>query len=260
MALKPAPFVLSVSLALAAAAPLAGGEPGKGPAPAAPFRVVQTDGTTLVLSGPPEEKGGQLVGRLHGSGQLVSFPKRSLDAERTARANEAPPRPAPAPTPAARLLDDGQRPLGTQYPLKTNPEEARRKLESAKKGSSGAGPAGSAPEARPPAPETSRAAAPEEPRDRSDRNEAWWRSQSSSRRRELDAAAARLKAAEAELDAADKSIMVGSEAQRNTWALRVQAARDEVAAARAEQDRAKRQWDELEEDARRSGTPPGWLR
>jgi hypothetical protein len=54
-----------------------------GVAPQVPYRLIQRDGTVVELAAPPQEKGSLLVGTLHPSGRLVSFPKASLEAAAT---------------------------------------------------------------------------------------------------------------------------------------------------------------------------------
>ena len=235
------------------------GEPAKAPEPP-PFLVVQTDGSILNLVAPPVEKGALLVGTLSGSGRLVSIPKRDVDLRRTTEMNRRPLPPAPTPEPAVRVLATGGSSLAKAGRLKTSPEEARRILEAPSR--EGPGPAttpGASPQPRPTPGRTPEEDA-DDPRDASGRSEAWWQAHAGARRRELEEAEARLAAARGDLAAAERADLLPGEAQQRSFVVRVQVARERVERETSAHAEAERRWKDLEEDARRSGTPPGWLR
>lgn len=229
------------------------------PPPAASWIVVQKDGSRVVFAGKPEVRSGKLVGKLAGSGTLVSVPAARVDDDATRRANEPG---ASAEAPAASKSVPTPRPfetppLGDRVKLGASGGEASRILESSRKGD--------------PAPEPSsqgeaegagenEAARPSAPTDRQGRDEAWWRERSGVVRADYDAASRSLAEAEARLEAAERAWLGGSRAERNTFVLRVNEGRAAAEAARAEFRRASAAWEALQEDARRSGAFPGWLR
>ena len=223
--------------------------------PAGPWVVVQTDGARVRFAAPPVLRAGRWIGRMQGTGTLVSIPASRVDDRATRRANDPgaqAAKPAPRAVPTPRPYETP--PLGERAKLKTSGEEASRILEGARKGT--------------PAPRPSISAAPEEgtppaddvPVDRHGRGEAWWRERGSAVREEIEEADRSLAEAQARLEAAESDYLGPSEGERNSWSLRVQAERDRVEAARREQRRAAAAWDDLQEEARKAGAFPGWLR
>lgn len=236
------------AVAAAAAGPVA-------PTPASPRVLVQTDGARVAFASPPVLRDGRWVGRLAGSGTLVSVPAARVDAAATARANVSGGEPpAPRPTAAPRPFETP--PLGDRARLRTSPEEASRVLDGTRRGTP----------APPPTPGGEKAAegasqpVPEEPKDALGRDEAWWRERAGVVRGEYEAAVQRLAVAEARLEAAERDYLGPSEAERNTFVLRIQEQRALVEEARQEHARASSAWEALQEEARKSGAFPGWLR
>jgi len=227
-------------------------------APAASWTVVQKDGARVTFGGKPELRSGRLVGRLAGSGTLVSIPAARVDDEATRRANEpggagaAPAAPKAAPTP--RPFETP--PLGDRVKLKASGEEATRVLESSRKGA----PAPAPSPADAAATEDERAPSASVPTDRQGRGEAWWRERASAVRGDYEAAAQALADAEARLEAAERAYLGGSQAERNTFVLRVNEERAAAERAREEYRRASSAWEALQDDARKSAALPGWLR
>lgn len=251
-------LLLPAGLLLAAAA--APAPPGAEPAPDVPrpagWVVVRKDGARVTLDAPPRTEGGRLVGRLAGSGTLVSLPVARVDGEATARANApGPPAAAPSPSagrPAPRPFETPA--LGQRVRLTMSGEEARRHLEEARTGTPDDGPAPEGtPSAFPVAAQTGTT-------DRSGRDEGWWRERAAVARGAAEQAAAELAAAEAALEAAERSYLGGSEAERTTFVVNVLDARNRAEAARAAHGRASERWVALQEDARKAGAYPGWLR
>ncbi len=246
--------VLPAALLLAAAA--AQGPPGASPPSDVPkpagWVVVQKDGAQVRLDAPPKTEGSRLVGRLAGSGTLVSVPVARVDEEATARAN-APGAPAAAPAePAPRPFETP--PLGKRVRLTMSGEDARRHLEEARAGTPDSGP--------PPGETGAPAPVLEEtgPADRAGRDETWWRERAAAARGAAEESAAALAAAEAALEAAERSYLGGSEPERTTFVLNVLDARNRAGAAREEHARARARWEALQEEARKAGARPGWLR
>lgn len=237
--------------------------PGASSRPAGrPWTVVQADGTKVVFASAPENRGGRLVGILAGSGTLVSIPAARVDAEATARAN-APGEAAPSavvakrrPTPHPFATPS----LGSQVKLNTSAEEAQRRLEEARTGTAGPAPS--------PEPSPGAKAADDEPAspgetapvDLQGRDEEYWRERAGVVRTQAEQAELDLAWAEAELHAAERAYLGGSEGERNSFVLRVTEARDRAERARQEHRRAKGRWDALQEEARKAGAYPGWLR
>ncbi len=251
--------ILALVVALLSGGRAVAGEQARSPEPP-PFFVVQADGSTLRLVAPPVEKGALLVGTLAGSGRLVSIPKRDVDLRRTTEMNRRPPPPAPTPEPAVRVLATGGSSLAKAGRLRTSPEEARRLLEApSREPTAPAAPGVAAPSPRP-TPVRAGEEGADDPRDASGRSEAWWHAHAGARRRELEEAEARLAVARADLTAAERADLLPGEAQQRSFVVRVQVARERVERETAAHAEAERRWRELEEDARKSGTPPGWLR
>jgi hypothetical protein len=231
--------------------PLAPGEP-----PAGGWVVVRKDGARVTFEAPPRTEGGRLVGRLRGSGTLVSLPAARVDAEATARAN-APGAPAVAASPATAAPTPRPfetPPLGQRVRLTMSAEEARRHLEEARTGTPDPGPPPGETAAPAPVPEEAGAT------DRTGRDESWWRERAAAARGAAEESAAALAAAEAALEAAERSFLGGSEAERTTFVVNVLDARNRAEAARAEHARARTRWEALQEEARKAGALPGWLR
>ncbi|MBK9966118.1 MAG: hypothetical protein IPP07_14890 [Holophagales bacterium] len=249
-------FVLVLFLAAPAPLPVpTAGPPAAHPPAGRSWIVVQTDGTRLKFEAAPESRSGKLVGRLQGSGTFVSIPVARVDASATERAN-APGAvaPTPPPRPAATPRPFAIPPLGDRVRMKTSPEDARRILEGAKAGT---------PEASPPAgttPSPSAAAEERPPTDNHGRGETYWRERAEATRGVFDEAERNLAAAENQLKAAEQSFLGVGEAERNTYIVRVIEMRAVAEKARAEHTSAKGRWEALQEEARKAGAFPGWLR
>lgn len=257
-------LVLGLAAPGAFSGPPAPSAPATPPSPSSPsprrhWVLVQTDGTRVAFEAPPENRNGQLVGRLRGSGTLVSIPAVRVDAAASERANapgavDAAPRPTVRATP--RPFETP--PLGDRVQMKTSPADARRILEGARTGTPAPAPSpapqpGSSPTAAP---------VPEEkaPTDNQGRGEAYWRERAGAARGVFDEAEANLAAAEAQLQAAERSYLGVGEAERNGFIVRVIEARDIAEKARVEHRSAKGRWEALQEEARKAGAFPGWLR
>jgi len=224
------------------------------PAPAAagstPWVVVRKDGARVTFAEPPARRGGRLVGRLAGAGTLVSIPEARVDDEATRRANRPgaiPPRSKAKPTPKPWETP----PLGDQVKLRRSAEEARRLLESVRGGTA------AAPSATPAATDLPASTAPT---DRFGRGEREWRERAAGAREEIESAAAELADAEAALEAAERAYLGETDAERTTFVVQVLEARRRAEAARAEHRRARARWEDLQEEARKAGAYPGWLR
>jgi hypothetical protein len=197
---------------------------------------------------------------MQGSGALVSIPAARVDAAATARANatdgEAPRPTLPTAAPTPRPFETP--PLGDRVKLTTSGKEASRVLEGARTGVPSAEPA--------PLPkgeqEAALAGAPADAADadRLGRDEASWRERAAVVRGEFEAAGQALAEAEARLEAAERAYLGRSQAERNTFVLKVQEERALADAARREYQRASTAWEALQEEARKSGALPGWLR
>ncbi|MBK9372615.1 MAG: hypothetical protein IPN03_02455 [Holophagales bacterium] len=252
---------LALVLGLVASAPGSPPPTTAGTATTPPGRswvLVQADGTRVTFEGPPENRDGRFVGRLKGSGTLVSIPAVRVDTEATGRANApgaaaaaaaaAAPKVRPTPGPFATP------PLGDRVRMKTSGDEARRILENARMGT---------PEPPPP-PGTTPTAAPvpaeKPPTDNLGRGEDYWRERAGAARGVFDDAERDLAAAEAQLAAAERSYLGVGEAERNSYVIRVIEARDVAEKARAQHRSASGRWEALQEEARKAGAFPGWLR
>jgi hypothetical protein len=211
----------------------------------------------VAFEAPPENRDGRFVGRLQGSGTLVSIPAARVDTAATERANApgaaiVPPSPKTPSTP--RPFETP--PLGDRVRMKTNPEDARRILEGAKTGTPAPAPVprlGTSPTVTP---------VPEErpPTDNHGRGETYWRERAEATRGVYDEAERNLAAAETQLETAERSFLGVGEAERNTYVVRVIEARAVAEKARAEHTSAKGRWEALQEEARKAGAFPGWLR
>ena|GEM_PF-1661441 len=232
------------------------------PAPGRPWVLVQADGTRVAFEAPPQNRDGRFVGRLKGSGTLVSIPVVRVDTEATGRANApgavetAVPAPKVRPTPGPFATP----PLGDRVRMKTSSEDARKILEGARTGTPAPAPVPSP--APPPGSSPAPAPVPEEkaPTDNQGRGEAYWRERAGAARGVFDEAEANLAAAEAQLQAAERSYLGVGEAERNSFVIRVIEARDLAEKARVEHRSAKGRWEALQEEARKAGAFPGWLR
>ncbi len=249
---------LGLALALALAAP-ATSAAGPATTAAVPWVVVQTDGARVAFERAPELRDGRWVGRMRGAGTLVSIPAARVDAAATARANAPgaePAAPAPRVVPTPRPFETPA--LGDRAKLRTSGEEASRALAGVRKGTPGSAPS--------PVPSPTGAAAaaeapPEsEPTDRHGRDEAYWRERAGVVRGEFEEAGQRLSVAEASLEEAERAFLGRSEAERNTFVLRIQEQRALVEEARQRYQAASGAWEALQEEARKSGAFPGWLR
>jgi hypothetical protein len=245
------------ALGLALALGVAVVTPAAGPpsAAAVPWVVVQRDGARVAFERAPELRDGRWVGRLRGAGTLVSIPAARVDAEATARANAPgaePAAPAPRVVPTPRPFETPA--LGDRAKLKTSGEEASRALERVRKGrlEPVPSPTGAAAGAEAPAESA--------PTDRHGRDEVYWRERAGVVRGEFEEAGQRLAVAEASLEAAERDFLGTSEAERNTFVLRIQEQRALVEEARQRYQRASAAWEALQEEARKAGAFPGWLR
>ena len=222
--------------------------------------VVQKDGSRVTLEGKPEVRSGKLVGRLRGSGTLVSIPEARVDGPATVRAN-APgaraPTPVPVSAPAPRPWETP--PLGDRVRLTKPADEAQRVLE-------GARPGGPRPAAEPSAAAPGATPGPKEaptgsgPVDLMGRGEEYWRERAAGLRAQLQEAERALAQAEADLESAERAYLGRSEAERTTFAVKLIEARDLAARARREHGQSSVRWQSFEEEARKSGAFPGWLR
>lgn len=219
--------------------------------------VVQKDGTRVTFVEPPRSESGRLVGRLQGSGTLVSIPETRVDAPATARAN-VPGAVAPAPTRAPTPRPFQTPPLGNRVRLSKTGEEAQRVLEGARPAPTRtSGPGQTPPSGTTPAPtETPQG----EPVDRLGRGEDYWRQRAAGLRSALEEAERELAQAEADLEAAEKAYFGPSDGERTTFVVRLIEARDRAARARREHGQSSVRWQAFEEEARKAGAFPGWLR
>ena len=246
--MRSALVVLAAVAALAAAAP----------PPAPGWVVVQKDGTRVTFEAKPQAGSGKVVGRLLGSGTLVSIPAGRVDDAATVRANTpgaAPPAPAPpraVPTP--RPFETP--PLGDRAKLKTTGEEASRVIEGARTGK----PAPAAPSAGEEEAAAAGRPAGGGPTDRLGRDEAWWRERAAVVRGDFEDAGQALAEAEARLEAAERAFLGTGRGERNSFVIRVNEERAAAERAREEYRRASAAWEALQEEARKSAAFPGWLR
>ena len=210
----------------------------------------------MAFAAPPEKRAGRLVGRLEGSGALVSIPAANVDVDATARANAPTPpgvvTPPPKQEPARRPFETPS--LGDRVKLRKTGEEARRALESARTGTPQPAP--------PPGTTSTEAQIPQAaaPADRLGRGEELWRERAGAIRGALQQAEQGRAEAEAELEAAERAYLGGSGPERTTFVVRVLEARDRAERARQEHRRASDSWETLQEEARKAGAFPGWLR
>lgn len=174
---------------------------------------------------------------------------------------EATPTPVRVVTPSAGTKTS----FGGQFKLKKSPEEARRLLEGAS-GSATKAPAESLPERESVEARRARrgarsAAEPAEPLDLDGHGEAWWRSRMQQAR---DAAArekAGYEAAEAAAGGYERSFPSwGSPAQQSSFGAELQRLRNDRDMRKVRAEDAQRRVLEIEEEARRKGALPGWLR
>lgn len=259
-----AEFALVLGLVVSAAGPAPPMPPVTSgtvtPPPGRPWVLVQADGTRVTFEAPPENRGGRFVGRLKGSGTLVSIPAVRVDTEATGRANAPGAAEAAAPAPKVRPTPGpfATPPLGDRVQMKTSKEDARRILEGARTGT----PAPVPSPAPQPGSSATPAPVPEEkaPTDNQGRGEAYWRERAGAARGVFDEAEAHLAEAEAQLQAAERSYLGVGEAERNSFVIRVIEARDLAEKARVEHRSAKGRWEALQEEARKAGAFPGWLR
>ena len=254
-----AAFVLVLGLAASAAVDATPGTAAAATPPAPrPWVLVQSDGTRVTFEAPPQDRSGRLVGRLRGSGTLVSIPSTRVDTAATELAN-APGADAftlPAPTVRPTLRPFETPPLGDRVRMKASPGDAQKILEGAKTGTPLPPPV--------PQPGTSPLVTPvpeeKAPTDNLGRGETYWRERAGAARGVFDEAESNLAAAEAQLQAAERSFLGVGEAERNSFVIRVIEARDLAEKARMEHRSAKGRWEALQEEARKAGAFPGWLR
>ena len=241
--------LLATALVLGLAARAGSG--ARGPDAVAGWVVVQTDGARVVFASPPARKGTRLVGRLFAGGALVSLPLARVDEAATRSANEPEtPRPVPAPKTASAPRPFETPPLGDLVKLRAPAGEARAHIEGARKGTP-APPADPAAAAPPPL---------EEPTDLRGRGEGYWRQRADGQREALADAAAETALAEAALEAAERAWLGAGDAEQATFVLNVLAARERAERARADHRREEGRWETLQEEARKAGAFPGWLR
>lgn len=236
-------------------------------APDPAYVVVRVDGTRIELAGPPRLKGGRYVATLRGSGQLVSFPAGEVDEERTAAANRPAAGSAPAPTQgpavAPRREPAARSALGDRARLTVPREKAEAVLRSA---------SGTAK----PTPVTvaedegveDRASAGDKPEgaeipdhvDRRGRGEAYWRGKADRLRRTLANAEADLRLAQAEAGRWEREVPAFDAAAQATWARELARMRGNVDRARVRVERARKELEDLSDEARRADAYPGWIR
>ncbi len=240
--------------------------PGASPAAAAPaagpWVVVQKDGTRVTFETPPKSTGGRLVGNLRGSGTLVSIPETRVDEGATVRANAAGAATVSAPPPKAVVTPRPFEtpPLGERVRLTKSGEEAQRLLEGARAGTAAPPPPPGATPVPGTTPGPAKAVAEEAPVDRMGRGENYWRERAGALRAALEQAERELVQAEADLASAERAYLGGSEAERATFVVRVIEARDLAATARRQHGLTSVRWQEFEDEARKAGAFPGWLR
>ena len=250
-------FVLVLNLAVSGPVPAPPGTAAAAtPRSGHPWVVVQTDGTRVTFEALPESRSGRLVGRLQGSGTLVSVPAARVDTAATERANAPGAAAATLPAPTVRSTPGPFEtpPLGDRVRLKASGENARIILEGVRTGTPSPAPQpGTTPTVAP---------VPDEkaPTDNLGRGEAYWRERAGAARGVLDEAETNLAAAEAQLQAAERSYLGVTGAERNTFVVRVIDARAVAEKARAEHHSAAGRWEALQEEARKAGAFPGWLR
>jgi hypothetical protein len=234
------PFLLALALA----------------APAEPYVVLRADGSRILLMEPPRAKGRLLIGRLWPDGTLVSFPASEVAAR------GAPPPPAPpSATPTRSLLELLSRPprptpvpLGDKAKLNRPRAEAEHELKKA----SGT--------ARKEEPEPGGTATPlpaprvPDPVDVKGRGEEWWRARADGVHREIASAREGVAGAEAELDTWERNGVPPGGGDRSWWGYELQQRRDAVDRAKERLADAQRRQSELEDEARRAGAYPGWVR
>lgn len=226
------------------------------PPPGRPWVLVQADGTRVTFEAPPQNRDGRIVGRLKGSGTLVSIPAVRVDTEATGRANAPGAAEAAVPVPKVRPTPGpfATPPLGDRVRMKTSGEEARRILENARIGTLAPAPPPGATPAVAPIPEE------KPPTDNLGHGEDYWRERAGAARGVFDDAERDLAAAEAQLQEAERSYRGVGEAERNSYVIRVIEARDVAEKARAQHRSASGRWEALQEEARKAGAFPGWLR
>lgn len=124
------------------------------------------------------------------------------------------------------------------------------------------GRAGGKPVVRTPATPTPAPAPIPEYRDASGRTEAEWRERAGAARGRLEAADNALTSAQAEARRLENDFYAWSDGNYRERVIRPawDQARERAANLEREVEAARRALDELEDEARRSGTPPGWLR
>ena len=249
-------LMLVLGLAVSGAVPAPPGAATAATPPAGrPWVLVQTDGTRVTFEAPPQDRSGRFVGRLEGSGTLVSVPIVRVDTAATQRANApgaVPVTPPPRVPQAPRPFETP--PLGDLVRMKASPQDARKVLEGARIGTPASAPQpGTTPTVAPVPEETA-------PTDNFGRGEAYWRERAGAARGVFDEAEAALAAAEAQLQAAERSYLGVGEAERNTYVVRVIEARDVAEKARVQHRSASGRWEALQEEARKAGAFPGWLR
>jgi len=114
---------------------------------------------------------------------------------------------------------------------------------------------------KPPAPKATPQPIPEY-RDASGRSEADWRARASQARERIDRSGADVVAAQAEVRRLENDFYAWSDGNYRDRVIRPawDQAKERLKALEAEVDSAKAAMADLEDEARKSGTPPGWLR
>ncbi len=221
----------------------------------APSTFVLKDGTEVTFAAPPETRGRALVGRLAGTGQLVSVPASAVDQERT-RARAARPAAPATPAPTAPRPSSGQS-LGDAGKLNRSPEEARRLLESARR----ADPAQRLEETEAVPGAAGKSPASRSEKDWQGRDQGYWADRARKVREQLGAARQELASARADRQAAEDAIPFGrSQGVWNTYGMAVNEARRREEAAAARVTELEGQLEKLSDEARKAGAPPGWIR
>jgi hypothetical protein len=96
--------------------------------------------------------------------------------------------------------------------------------------------------------------------DRQGRGEQYWRERAGAAREDIRQAEQDLAVAQADLEAAERAYLGPSEGERNSFTIRIYEARDRVERARQDLRRANGRFEALQEEARKAGAFPGWLR
>jgi BMFP domain-containing protein YqiC len=216
---------------------------------------------------------GFLVAALAASGQEPSTGSTSA----AATSPDLTPTPAPAPRTAAETPGTAARPIGTgsgsladiakKQKEKREQEGKRPSLglisnQTLKKGSAAEAPPKNGAKAKPSPTATPRSPSIPEFRDLNGRNEAEWRRMVNAARGRVTAAEGKVASLEAETKKLENDFYAWSDGNFRDRVIRPawDQAREELGKARKELDAARTGITDLEDEARKSGAPPGWLR